>query len=94
MQVYPGPLFIPESVPTDAPPAFLIAADHDTCCSVSVMRLLEDYRKAKASVEAHIMAHGDHAFNMGYRSTFQSLKTWPQLMTNWLLDSKLIKAGG
>jgi acetyl esterase/lipase len=94
MQVYPGPLFVPESVPTDAPPAFLIAADHDTCCSVSVMRLLEDYRKAKVSVETHIMAHGDHAFNMGYRSTFQSLKTWPQLMTNWLLDSKLIKAGG
>jgi len=91
MQVYPGPLFVPESVPSDAPPAFLIAADHDTCCSVSVMRLLEDYRKSKASVEAHIMAHGDHAFNMGYRSNFQSLKTWPQLMTNWLLDSKLIK---
>jgi acetyl esterase/lipase len=91
MQVYPGPLFVPETVPYDAPPAFLIAADHDTCCSVSVMRLLEDYRKSKASVEAHIMAHGDHAFNMGYRSGFQSLKTWPQLMTNWLLDSKLIK---
>ncbi|HEX3079204.1 MAG TPA: alpha/beta hydrolase, partial [Puia sp.] len=33
MQVYPGPLFIPESVPADAPPAFLIVADHDTCCS-------------------------------------------------------------
>jgi len=90
MHVYPGPLFIPDSVPADAPPAFLIVADHDTCCSVSVMRLLEDYRKSKASVEAHIMAHGDHAFNMGYRSTLQSLKTWPQLMVNWLLDSKLI----
>jgi acetyl esterase/lipase len=90
MQVYPGPLFVPDAVPTDAPPAFLIAANNDTCCSVSVMRLLEDYRKSKVSVEAHIMAHGDHAFNMGYRSTFQSLKTWPQLMVNWLLDSKLI----
>jgi hypothetical protein len=36
------------------------------------------------------MAHGDHAFNMGYRSNLQSLKSWPQLMVNWLLDSKLI----
>lgn len=90
MQVYPGPLFVPDAVPDDAPPAFLIAANNDTCCSVSVMRLLEDYRKSKVSVEAHIIAHGDHAFNMGYRSTFQSLKTWPQLMVNWLLDSKLI----
>jgi len=94
MQVYPGPLFIPESVPSNAPPAFLIVADHDTCCSVPVMRLLEDYRKSKASVEAHIMAHGDHAFNMGYRSNLQSLKTWPQLMVNWLLDSGLISNPG
>jgi acetyl esterase/lipase len=90
MQVYPGPLFVPDHIPHDAPPAFLIVANNDTCCSGSVMRLLEDYRNSKASVEAHIMAHGDHAFNMGYRSTLQSLKTWPQLMVNWLLDSKLI----
>ena len=90
MQVYPGPLFVPDHIPHDAPPAFLIVANNDTCCSGPVMRLLEDYRSSKASVEAHIMAHGDHAFNMGYRSTLQSLKTWPQLMVNWLLDSKLI----
>jgi len=93
-QVYPGPLFIPDNVPANAPPAFLIVANHDTCCSTSVMRLLEDYRNSKASVEAHIMAHGDHAFNMGYRSTLQSLKTWPQLMTNWLMDSGLISNPG
>jgi acetyl esterase/lipase len=90
MQVYPGPLNIPDKIPQDSPPAFFIVANKDTCCSGSVMRLLEDYRNSKASVEAHIMAHGDHAFNMGYRSTLQSLKTWPQLMVNWLLDSKLI----
>ncbi len=90
MQVYPGPLFIPDSIPPGSPPAFLIAANDDTCCSVSVMRLLEAYRKAKIPVEAHIIGHGDHAFNMGYRSVYQSLKTWPQLMTNWLEDSKLI----
>jgi len=90
MQVYPGPLFVPDHVTHDAPPAFLIVANNDTCCSGPVMHLLEDYRNSKASVEAHIIAHGDHAFNMGYRSTLQSLKTWPQLMVNWLLDSKLI----
>jgi len=90
MQVYPGPLNVPDNIPHDAPPAFLIVANNDTCCSGTVMRLLENYRNSKASVEAHIIAHGDHAFNMGYRSNFQSLKTWPQLMVNWLEDSKLI----
>ncbi len=90
IQVYPGPLNVPESIPGNAPPAFLIAANNDTCCSGTVMSLLEKYRQSKASVEAHIISHGDHAFNMGYRSDFQSLKTWPQLLVNWLSDSKLI----
>jgi acetyl esterase/lipase len=90
IQVYPGPLNVPENIPHDAPPAFLVVANKDSCCSGPVMSILEKYRISKASVEAHIMAHGDHAFNMGYRSNLQSLKAWPQLLTNWLLDSKLI----
>jgi acetyl esterase/lipase len=91
IQIYPGPLNIPDSVPHNAPPAFLLAANDDTCCSVTVIRLLEKYRQAKGTVEAHILEHGDHGFNMGYRSSLQSVKTWPLLMTNWLLDNKLIK---
>jgi acetyl esterase/lipase len=90
IQIYPGPLFIPNRVPPWAPPAFLIAGNEDTCCSVTVITLLEKYRLAKASVEAHIIAHADHAFNMGYRSDLQAVKSWPQLMTNWLQDAKLI----
>jgi acetyl esterase/lipase len=90
IQIYPGPLFIPDQVPHWAPPALFIAGNEDTCCSVSVISLLEKYRLAKASVEAHIIAHADHGFNMGYRSNLQSIKSWPQLMTNWLQDSKLI----
>jgi len=90
MQVYPGPLFIPGSVPATAPPAFLIAGDEDTCCSVTVVSLLEKYRAAKVPVEAHILARADHAFNMGYRSELQSVKNWPTLMTYWLFDNKYI----
>jgi acetyl esterase/lipase len=90
IQIYPGPLFIPDQVPHWAPPALLIAGNEDTCCSVSVISLLEKYRLSKASVEAHIIAHAEHGFNMGYRSNLQSIKSWPQLMTNWLQDSKLI----
>jgi acetyl esterase/lipase len=94
IQVYPGPLFIPESVPAGAPPAFLVAGNEDACCSVTVVDLLEKYRKSKVSVEAHIIARADHAFNMGYRSSLQSVKAWPNLMADWLRDGKLILASG
>jgi acetyl esterase/lipase len=87
MLVYPGPLGIPAIIPADAPPAFLIAANDDACCSISVVKLLEAYRDAKVSVEVHILAHGDHGFNMGYRSDLQSIKTWPQRMADWLKDN-------
>ncbi len=93
IQIYPGPLNIPDIIPANAPPAFMIAANDDTCCSVTVISLMEKYRKAKVSIEAHILAHGNHGFNMGYRSSLNSVKTWPQLMTIWLSDARLIKPG-
>ena len=67
IQIYPGPLFIPDTVPVDAPPAFLLAANDDLCCSPSVVKLLQAYRAAKVPVEAHILERGDHGFNMGNR---------------------------
>ncbi|MEO6961490.1 MAG: alpha/beta hydrolase [Puia sp.] len=90
IQVYPGPLFIPSSVSSNAPPAFLIAGNIDACCSITAIGLLEKYRAAKASVELHIIAQADHAFNMGYRSPLQAIKNWPTLLKYWLQDNKLI----
>jgi len=92
IQVYPGPLFIPEVVPPTAPPAFLIAGNEDTCCSGPVMSLLEKYRAARVSVEGHILARADHAFNMGYRTSLQTVKSWPRLLAYWLQDGKLINS--
>src|ERR1700761_4584625 len=40
IQIYPGPLFVPDQIPADSPPAFLLAANDDACCSISVMKLL------------------------------------------------------
>ena len=90
MLIYPGPLGIPDSIPADAPPAFLLAANDDPCCSVSVVSLLEKYRAAKVPVEAHIFAQGNHAFNMGNRSKLNSIKTWPQRMADWLEDNNFL----
>jgi len=92
IQIYLGPLAIPETVPADAPPIFLLAANDDLCCSPSVVKLLQAYRAAKVPVEAHIFEKGDHGFNMGYRSKLKSVNTWPQRMADWLEDNNYFKA--
>jgi acetyl esterase/lipase len=92
IQIYPGPLFIPNEIPANAPPAFLLAADDDLCCSPSVVRLLEAYRKAKVPVEVHIYTKGDHGFNMGNRSKLKSINTWPQRLADWLSDNNYLNS--
>ena len=89
--VYPGPLGIPDTVAADAPPAFLLAANNDDCCSEPIMKLATAYRKAKTSVELHLYAVDKHAFNMGYRSPFVSIKGWPQRLADWLHDNGYTK---
>lgn len=85
--VYPGPLFIPKEIKADAPPAFLVAANDDSCCSGPIVELLNGYRKANVSVEVHLYAKGGHAFNMGKRAKSNSLKTWSQRLTDWFEDN-------
>jgi len=90
IMIYPGPLGIPDVLPANAPPAFLLSANDDECCSPPVMKLLQRYRDAKIPVEAHIYAHGSHAFNMGNRSKLVSIKGWPQRLADWLADNHLL----
>ena len=91
IQIYPGPGYIPEVIPADAPPMFLLAANDDPCCSISVMQLLQRYRDAKVPVEAHLFAHGQHGFNMGQRSKLKSINTWPQRLADWLADNNILQ---
>lgn len=90
--VYPGPLGIPEAVvgPT-APPAFLVAANDDACCAAPIVTLLQKYRDAHASVEIHLYAKGDHAFNMGKRSPLLSIQNWTKRLEEWLRDFGYLK---
>jgi acetyl esterase/lipase len=91
IQIYPGPNFIPDAVNHDAPPMFLVAANDDPCCSISLMELLERYRSAKGQVEAHLYAQGQHGFNMGYRSKLKSINAWPQRLADWLSDNHILQ---
>jgi acetyl esterase/lipase len=86
MLVYPGPLYIPDSVGSDAPPLFMLAANDDACCSAPVVKLLQAYRAAKLPVEVHLYTQGGHGFNMGNRSLLSTIKGWPQRMADWLND--------
>ncbi len=88
--VYPGPLGIPETLPANSPPAFLVATNDDECCSPPVVEILQKLRAAKVPVEVHLFARGGHAFNMGYRSDLATLKGWPQRLTDWLTDNKIL----
>ncbi|WP_395091862.1 alpha/beta hydrolase [Armatimonas sp.] len=90
MLVYPGGFGIPETILPDAPPAFFLVANDDGATR-SIMNLANKYRQAKASMEVHIFAQGQHAFNMGNRSKLTSIKTWPQRMADWLSDNGWLK---
>jgi len=90
IMIYPGPLFIPDTVSADAPQAFMLAANDDACCSGTVAKYLRAYRDAKVPIEVHLYTKGDHGFNMGNRSKLASIKGWPQRMADWLDDSYIL----
>lgn len=91
MLVYPGGK-APDKITSDAPPAFLLCANDDEWgCDIITMDLLQKFRDAKVPVEAILLAKGKHAFNMGDRSSFASVRNWPQRMTEWLEDSGFLK---
>ena len=87
--IYPGPLAVPNDVSATAPRTFMLVSNDDACCSEPVIKLLQMHRKAKVPVEVHVYAVGNHGFNMGKRSTFNSLKTWPDRLTDWINDNGL-----
>jgi acetyl esterase/lipase len=89
--IYPGGK-APDAITPDAPPAFLLAANDDEYgCDQTTLDLFTKLRAAKVRVEAHFLAQGKHAFNMGDRSTLVSVKTWPERMAAWLEDSGYLK---
>lgn len=94
MMVYPGGK-PPAKIPADAPPAFLVCANDDEYgCDEVTMELLQKFRAANVSVEAHLLAQGKHAFNMGDRSALAAVKGWPNRMGDWMVDRGFLKTPG
>ena len=90
IQIYPGGGNIPETIPADAPPAFLLAAIDDKGPAKTLLGLAEKYRAAGRPVELHLFAQGGHAFNMGNRSKLTAIQDWSSRMADWMKDSKLL----
>lgn len=94
MMVYPGGP-VPKRIPRDAPPAFLLCANDDEYgCDEVTVELLQKFRAAKVPVEAHFIAQGKHAFNMGDRSAFLAVKNWPHRMVEWMQDRGYLAPAG
>jgi len=88
--IYPGPHYLPDTIPAGTGPAFLLAANDDPCCSESTISLFQKFRASKVPVELHIYTQGSHGFNMGNRSKLASIKTWPQRLADWLGDNGIL----
>jgi acetyl esterase/lipase len=91
--IYPGPLGIPEKIPANAPPAFLLGAADDEYVAGVLYDITNKYRAAGASLETHIYAQGKHAFNMGQRSQYVSIQRWRDRLGEWLTDRGFLKPG-
>jgi acetyl esterase/lipase len=84
--IYPGPYGIPDKIARDAPPLFLLGAADDEWVAGVLFDLTNKYRAGGASLETHIYAQGKHAFNMGQRSQYVSIRRWRDRLGEWLQD--------
>ena len=92
--VYPGPLGVPATAATAAPPAFIVAGSNDKCCAPPSISLYQQLIAAGVSAELHLYADTDHAFNMGQRSERLSDVHWPDRLADWLADGGWLVPGG
>jgi len=79
---------LPDRLPPDSPPAFLIVAnDDETDSSQATLELLTKLRAAGVRVEAVFLAWGKHSFSMGEPTNLVTVNSWRQRMADWMKDS-------
>jgi acetyl esterase/lipase len=87
ISIYPGPVGLPDKLPPDSPPAFLLCANDDDSHAKPIMKMVEQYRTLGLPVELHLYAVGGHGFKLGQNSKFSSIRHWPERMADWLQDA-------
>lgn len=92
ISIYPGPLGVPAgAIANDVPPAFFLVANDDTSHVKPILDQLAKYQEVKRPVEVHLYARGGHGFNMATRSKFESIRSWPHRLTEWMRDSGFLE---
>lgn len=89
-----GPLGIPEMLPSDVPPTWMLVANDDTGAARTIFNLMPKLRAAGIPMEAHIYAQGGHAFNMGNRSKLKTISSWTDRFTDWMNDNYILDPTG
>ena len=91
ISIYPGPIGYPATVPPDAPPAFMLCSYDDEFHAKVIEDMIPKYRAAKVNLEVHLLSGGGHGYNLGNRSNFAAVKSWPQRMADWMSDRGYLK---
>ena len=91
-EIYPGGGGIPQVLPKNAPPAFLLVANDDRSHANGVLKLFSLYFNANIPVEIHGFTKGGHAFGMGTRSRLTTIKGWPELLADWMGDNNILNS--
>ncbi|MDR3526951.1 MAG: alpha/beta hydrolase [Rhizomicrobium sp.] len=72
----------PFTVPSGAPPAFLVLADDDRYGTDGSLRIYKAWHDAHVPVEMHIYAKGNHAFALGKSGI--PTDSWPERLKEWM----------
>ncbi len=88
--IYPGAVGIPEHLPKDTAPTFMLTANDDLGAARNIQMLYNKLRAAGVPLELHIYQSGGHAFNMGNRSERISFQDWPNRITHWMTDNDML----
>lgn len=83
--VYPGP--VPNAVPDNAPPSFLICSYDDRFHLIETMELYTMLQEKRVPAEVHIFASGGHGW--GLREKELPVRDWPDLFMAWMQDQVL-----
>ena len=80
-----------ESVPADAPPLFIAAADDDPLVTpLAAVRLYTEWHRAGKSAEIHIFVKGAHGFGM--RKQNLPSDAWIDLFRTWMANQGLLSS--
>lgn len=80
--IYGGRMRAGDSVPSDAPPLFILCAGDDPIAAPGAVPLYEAWRAAGLPAELHIYAQGGHGFGM--RPQGLPCDTWIERFADWL----------